>query len=105
MANHWQSMIVLLPAIIIYMYYEKPHIDLHMAVNALLLFVLGTTVYLFVIIRSSAIPAYAWGEIKNLQDLFWLISLKHYIPELFFDFVSKTRRSCVQLPALRLTLS
>jgi hypothetical protein len=25
--------------------------------------------------------------------------------ELFFDFVSKTRRSCVQLPALRLTLS
>jgi len=81
MANHWQSMIVLLPAIIIYMYYEKPHIDLHMAVNALLLFVLGTTVYLFVIIRSSAIPAYAWGEIKNLQDLFWLISLKHYIPD------------------------
>jgi type I restriction enzyme S subunit len=27
------------------------------------------------------------------------------IAELFFDFVSKTRRSCVQLPALRLTLS
>jgi hypothetical protein len=27
------------------------------------------------------------------------------VAELFFDFVSKTRRSCVQLPALRLTLS
>jgi hypothetical protein len=43
--------------------------------------------------------------IKVNDKVVFFVEAKSVKAELFFDFVSKTRRSCVQLPALRLTLS
>jgi tetratricopeptide (TPR) repeat protein len=82
MGNHWQSMIVLLPAVLIYCYFEKIKITTRMAAAGAFLFMLGTTSYIYLILRSTGAAVYTWGDIKNFRDLLGFIAMKQYKPDI-----------------------
>jgi len=78
MCNHWTSMIVIFPAFIIYMFFEKNRFKFNNVFIGLILFFLGLSVYLFVFVRSKTQPIYSWGDTKTLDDFIWLISRAQY---------------------------
>ena len=78
MGNHWTSMIVLLPAIIVYLFLNKNFINLKIIINGLFFFITGFSVYLFIFIRNSTYPIYAWGDTKTLKDFIWLFTRAQY---------------------------
>jgi len=78
MGNHWTSMAAIAPAILWFLFFERKKLNVKSVLIAGLFFLAGASVYLFVFIRNSAPPAYAWGDTKTLKDLYWLISRSQY---------------------------
>ncbi len=78
MCNHWTSMIVILPAFLLYIFFEYKKINVKNILWGAILFFIGLSVYLFVFIRSHTNPIYAWGDTKTLNDFIWLISRAQY---------------------------
>jgi tetratricopeptide (TPR) repeat protein len=78
MGNHWTSMAAIAPAILVYLFLKRRLLDVRMLLYAAVFFILGASVYLFVFIRSTGLPAYAWGEIRTVKDLLWLVSRAQY---------------------------
>ncbi len=78
MGNHWTSMIVLLPAIIIYLIFNRKLINTKIIINSIVFFIIGFSIYLFVFIRNSTQPIYSWGDIKTIKDFIWLFTRAQY---------------------------
>ncbi len=78
MGNHWQSMAVIFPAVLYYLIFNRKYFKTAFLLIGGIFFLLGASVYLFAFIRSQNIPVFAWGEIKTIRDLFWLISREQY---------------------------
>jgi tetratricopeptide (TPR) repeat protein len=89
MANHWTSSAVMAPAVLLYLFMvgrEKQRAPDRQAFFSLLrasalgalFFIAGASVYYFVFVRSASMPVYAWGDIKSLKDLYWLVSRAQY---------------------------
>jgi hypothetical protein len=71
-------MAAIAPAFVVYLFLKRRLFNIRMLSYAAVFFVLGASVYLFVFIRSTGLPAYAWGEIRTLKDLIWLVGRAQY---------------------------
>ncbi len=78
MGNHWQSMAVIFPAMLFYLIMKRKYVKFNIIIKGLVFFLLGASVYLFVFIRSWNAPVFAWGDIRTIKDLFWLIGREQY---------------------------
>ncbi len=78
MGNHWTSMAVIAPAALFYLFMKRKSLTLKSLMTAAAFFIFGCGVYLYVWIRSAGMPAYAWGDIKTVNDFIWLISRAQY---------------------------
>lgn len=78
LANHWQSIVIILPALGGYCYFCRQKFTLHNILTASVLLLAGMSPYLLTFIRSSEHAVYLWGDIKSLKDLIWLVTMKHY---------------------------
>jgi tetratricopeptide (TPR) repeat protein len=78
MCNHWTSMIVILPAFVLFIYFEYKNIKVKNVLCGLMLFLTGLSVYIFIFLRSKTEPIYAWGDTRTIKDFIWLISRAQY---------------------------
>jgi tetratricopeptide (TPR) repeat protein len=78
MGNHWTSMAVILPAILYFVFAERKYLNARVIFAAMLFFLIGLSIYLYVPIRNITGPVYAWGDVKTLKDFLWLISRAQY---------------------------
>lgn len=78
MGNHWTSMVVLFPAIIVYLFLNRNFINIKIIITGFILFIAGFSVYLFIFIRNFTLPIYAWGDTRTLKDFFWLFTRAQY---------------------------
>ena len=78
MGNHWTSTAAIAPAFLLYLFFRRRLITPGQAGIAAVFFLAGASVYLFAVIRTLGGAAYGWGEIRSVQDLFWLITRAQY---------------------------
>ncbi len=78
LGNHWQSMTVLFPAFLIYLFWGAKKLPNGALFTGLVFFFFGASIYIFAAIRSNTAPVYAWGHIKNVDDFIWLVSRSQY---------------------------
>ena len=78
LSNHWPSMIILAPVFGALFIMNSRRIRVRGFVISLLLFILGLTPYLYLIIRAHAAPALNWGNPVDLQGLLWIVMRQAY---------------------------
>jgi tetratricopeptide (TPR) repeat protein len=78
MCNHWQSTIIFFPAVLYYLIVNEKYLNRRIAGRGMLIFFAGTSMYMYAVIRSYSNPVYAFGDIKSLKDLVWLVGRQYY---------------------------
>jgi tetratricopeptide (TPR) repeat protein len=78
LGNHWTSMLVIAPGIIFYLFSQRRELNIKKIVMGAAFAFLGAGIYLYIFLRSTTFPMYAWGDTKTLNDLLWLISRAQY---------------------------
>ncbi len=78
LGNHWQSIIVIFPAVAFYLFINWKYLNAGAIVKSIFFFMIGISIYIFIFIRSTEQPIYSWGDIKSLKDFIWLISRAQY---------------------------
>lgn len=78
MANHLLSTIVLVPAVIYYLWRYSNLLTIEKIRNGVLLLLTGSSAYIYLIIRSYAFPVYSWGDPRTLKGFLWLVMLDNY---------------------------
>src|ERR1035437_2266197 len=80
LGNHWHSSVVLFPAMALTVITEGKSINAKTWMKCSLFFLSGTSVLIYLFIRSAAHPVFGWGDIKDLKGLIWLLSRGQYTP-------------------------
>jgi hypothetical protein len=78
MCNHWTSMAAAAPAFIYYIVIRRKAPGAKNYAVAFLFFALGALAYAYVPVRNAGSPVYAWGDVKSVNGLFWLVSRAQY---------------------------
>jgi len=78
MCNHWTSMLAAAPGVVYYIVMKREYLKPRHFVLATLFFVLGLLAYIYVPIRNAGNPVYAWGDVRSIKDLLWLVSRAQY---------------------------
>jgi tetratricopeptide (TPR) repeat protein len=78
LGNHWESSVVLCPAIAIIVLGQRKKINIRNWLKCSILFLIGLSVLSYIFIRSSAHPIMAWGDVKDLKSLMWLLGRTQY---------------------------
>ncbi len=79
LANHWPSMVLLLPIVLYLMYYFRSTMSLKACVMCGLLALLGLSAYLYLPIRAAGYPPVNWGNPVNFDNFFALVTRKDYV--------------------------
>ncbi len=92
-SNHMTT-ILFLPAIIYLLYHTLKNVKNIRKINTLILgsFLLGISVYLYLLIQASNYPFFNWGNPSNFERLFWHISGKQYRVWIFSSTESAVRQ-------------
>ena len=78
MCNHWTSMLAAAPGVVYYLVMKRKSLKPRHFAFAALFFVLGLLAYIYVPVRNAGNPVYAWGDVRSLKDLLWLVSRAQY---------------------------
>lgn len=77
LTNHWPSTVVMIPGIILFLFFSKFKIQLKNIFYLFLFFIIGLSPFLFFFIRTRTNPEMLW-PVNNLQDFLWMFSRKLY---------------------------
>ncbi|HPD19315.1 MAG TPA: DUF2723 domain-containing protein, partial [Candidatus Goldiibacteriota bacterium] len=82
LTNHWQSMIILFPLIIFVMWHFRLNLKMRDLCFIISFFIIGLSVYVFLIIRPFTFPVINWGNTLGLNGFFEFITRKSYQGEI-----------------------
>ena len=82
LTNHWQSMMVLLPVIIILFWKYKSLLKSNNLIYFLSFFILGLSIYVFLFIRGFSYTVINWGNTSDIIGFFEFISRRPYTGEI-----------------------
>jgi tetratricopeptide (TPR) repeat protein len=80
LGNHWQSSIVLFPAMALAVYMNGGKTGLKTWLKCCLFFLAGASIFAYLFIRAAAHPLVMWGDVKDLKSLIWLLCRGQYSP-------------------------
>jgi tetratricopeptide (TPR) repeat protein len=78
MCNHWTSMMAAAPGVVYYLVMKRKSLKPRHFAIASLFFALGLFAYIYVPVRNAGNPVYAWGDVRSVKDLLWLVSRAQY---------------------------
>lgn len=92
-SNHMTT-ILLLPGVmyLIFLVFKLKDLRKKYLIHGFILFLIGVSNYLYLMIRASQEPFFNWGNPTNLERLFWHVSGKQYRVWIFSSFESARKQ-------------
>jgi hypothetical protein len=78
LGNHWQSSSVILPALVLFLYLDKIKLSTKSISISMIFFLIGCSIFSYIFIRNAAHPVYFWGNVKDIEGFFWMLSRSQY---------------------------
>ncbi len=85
LANHWASILYLLPFLAIPFFRIKNRINFKNFMAAFIFFIIGLTPYLYIFIRGRASPLLNYGRVESFGDFIWMVTRQAYEYPSFFN--------------------
>jgi hypothetical protein len=79
LANHWPSTVVIAPAVVLQLFFNRKQITIRALSAAFFLFLTGLTPYIYLPIRAAANPEMNFGNPGTMEGFLWVVLRRGYI--------------------------
>jgi len=84
LANHWPSMVILLPFFLFLFIKFRKRVNMLQALLSFVFLFMGTSLYLYLPLRSWAETVMRWAKADTFQNFWWIVLRQGYVSQVKF---------------------